>query len=91
MHVFLLVTTWLMKHICYHEMVNLYYIATINSTKCHFLATHCDSYEAFENGTCNSKNSETADMGFFAKKVTGMKTKSKFYLATKDKPPYCKN
>lgn len=84
-----LVKSETIKNICYHEIVLHYYISTINTTDCQFLATRCDNYKHFKTGKCSSNNSVTADMGFYEKILDGLRPRSTFYLRTKKNPPYC--
>ncbi|KAG8193196.1 hypothetical protein JTE90_005546 [Oedothorax gibbosus] len=79
----------ILKYICPHEMMNTYYIYTMNTTDCQFLATHCDSYEDFQAGKCPRNSSVVADIGFYGDTVTGLPKLSKFYIEVGKDPPYC--
>lgn len=85
---FLATTKWLSNG-CDHERASNYFLESIDNSKCRFLATWCNSYDDFEKGDCLPQNSTMSEMGLHAKRIPGVPIKSKFFLRTNDKSPFC--
>ncbi|GIY38430.1 inactive pancreatic lipase-related protein 1 [Caerostris darwini] len=71
---------------CDHERANEFFMESVNHENA-FQSVLCDSYSDYENGKCKD-SSVTAQMGFHAKKIPGLKFPAKFYLRTRGDTPF---
>ncbi|GBN62986.1 hypothetical protein AVEN_25687-1 [Araneus ventricosus] len=81
--------SFLTKRICNHSAAISYFLQSVNSSKCNFLASKCDSYSDFQKGLCSNDSSPMAEMGQPAKPISGLPPKSEFFLRTSPSQPYC--
>jgi pancreatic triacylglycerol lipase len=75
---------------CSHNRAVLYFIESLSSTDCEFVAHQCADYEAFEEGKCSSCTDEEVCgvMGIKAEELKG-KEGLKMFLKTRGDPPFC--
>ncbi|XP_054710965.1 pancreatic lipase-related protein 2-like [Uloborus diversus] len=83
------ITTKYLSNGCDHERANQYFLESINNQDCRFLAVHCHSYVDYEQGLCPPDDLSVLEMGLRAHPVEGLPIKSKFFLRTNDKSPFC--
>ncbi|XP_066247225.1 pancreatic triacylglycerol lipase-like [Euwallacea similis] len=69
---------------CAHSRAYVYYAESISNN--HFLSTHCNSYDAFQNGLCSLN--PTGRLGYFP--VVRSTRKGQYYLQTNSASPFAR-